>query len=403
MTNVTQWHPGFPAPYSGALSLDPHRNSAETTDLTLYVGARLWKGASVFLAPEIDQGFGLDDTAGAAGFLSGEAYKIGANAPYLRIPRAFIRQVINLGGDERNLEADLLQLPETQTESNLILTVGKFSVVDVFDTNSYAHDPRNDFLNWSIIDAGGFDYAADSWGFTYGGSAEWSEDWWTLRAGVFDLSTIPNGKQPDPEFAQYETDLEFEARHAWFGHPGKFKLLFFSNYGNMGSYADALALGEATRATPSVALVRHFQTRDGAAINFEQEVADDLGVFARVSANDGSKETFDFTDINRSASAGISVRGASWNRSDDTVGVAIVQNAISRVAQEYFAAGGLGVLVGDGNLNYGPERILETYYSLHVLKGVSFSLDYQRIDHPAYNRDRGPVSVYGVRLHAEIL
>ena len=190
-TDVTQWHPSFTAPYSGQNSLDSRSNHADTNDLTLYAGIRLWQEGGIYLNPEIDEGFGLNDTLGMAGFPSGEAYKVGKPYPYLRLPRAFFRQVIDLGGARQNIEPAANQLAGYMSANNITLTVGKFSVVDIFDTNAYAHDPRSDFLNWSVVDAGAFDYAADSWGYTYGMAAEWTQSWWTLRGGLFDLSKIP--------------------------------------------------------------------------------------------------------------------------------------------------------------------------------------------------------------------
>ena len=193
LTNVTQRHPRFSSPYSGENSLDASGRAEETTDITLYAGLRLWQGAELWINPEIDQGFGLSNTVGVAGFPSGEAYKVGANKPYLRLPRAFIRQVIAMGGDEQRVEAAANQLAGTKAADNLTITIGKFSVGDIFDINSYAHDPRADFLNWSLIDSGAFDYAADAWGFTYGAAAEWTQSNWTVRGGVFQLSKIPQG------------------------------------------------------------------------------------------------------------------------------------------------------------------------------------------------------------------
>ena len=400
-TNITQGHPHFAAAYSGKNSLSTNGRNEETTDLTLFAGVSLWRGAELWLNPEIDQGFGFDNTVGMAGFPNGGAYKVGANLPYLRIPRAFIRQAISLGDAEEIREAAANQLAGSQSVNNLTLTVGKFAVVDVFDTNRYAHDPRADFLNWAIIEGGAFDYAADSWGYTLGAAAEWTQDWWTLRGGVFRLSAVPNGKVVGFDFRQNSVILEAEQRHQWRGHPGKVKLLAFVNRGDMAGYADAVHLGLATSSTPDVALVRRFSSRPGLVLNVEQELTSAIGAFARLSSNRGGKETFEFADINQAVSAGLSIQGDAWGRHDDTLGIAAAVNRISGAAQAYFAAGGLGVQVGDGRMNYAPEQIQETYYSWRSSPHSTVTLDYQHVDHPAYNQDRGPVSIYGVRLHAE--
>lgn len=399
-TLVTQSHPALRSPYMSTNSLDPMARNNETVDLTLILGRRLWKGAEFWINPEIDQGFGLSNTLGVAGFPNGEAYKIGANAPYLRIPRAFIRQVIPLAGEVQNLEAMANQLGGQRAVNNVTITAGKFSVADIFDANTYAHDPRSDFLNWSILDSGAFDYAADSWGFTYGAAVEWNQDWWTLRGGLFQLSKVPNGKIVAPSYYQHSYIVEAEERHHLLGRPGKLKLLAYVNQGDMASYRDASALGQQTGTTPDVALVRRYASRPGIALNFEQEVAKDLGVFVRAGVNDGSKEAYEFTDINRSLAAGLSLHGTRWHRPDDVFGIAGVINAISPAAKEYFSLGGLGVLVGDGALTYGTERILETFYSMQINPTVAVALNYQHVTNPGYNRDRGPVSIYGLRVHA---
>jgi len=400
-TWVDQYHPTFNAPYSGTNSLTPHSNSAETLDATLYLGVKLWDGGEAYFNPEIDQGFGLSNTLGLAGFSSAEAYKVGNNNPYYRTPRAFIRQTFNLGGDLIELEDQANQLAKTITSNNVIITAGKFSVVDIFDTNTYAHDPKGDFLNWAGVDAGAFDYAADSWGYTYGGAIEWNQDWWTLRAGYFDLSIVPNSENIDIGFKQYELVTELEERHEIDGHKGKFKVLGFVNRGNMGSYSNAVALAQQTGTTPDTSLVRRMAWRPGIALNFEQEISPSVGLFARASQNNGAQETYEFTDINQSVTAGLSFKGDLWNRPMDSIGVQGIVNGISKEAQQYFAMGGLGVLVGDGALTYGLERISEVYYNLGVAKHLAFGFDYQHVVNPAYNAARGPVNIFGIRVHAD--
>ncbi|MGA3403933.1 MAG: carbohydrate porin, partial [Acetobacteraceae bacterium] len=222
-TNVWLLQPAFRSPYQGPQSLSPAANGRETLDATVYAGFRPWQGAEIWINPEIDQGFGLSNSYGVAGYLSGEAYKVGEASPYYRMPRGFFRQTIDLGGETRKVDPDLNQLGGSQTANRLVITIGKYSVVDIFDNNKYAHDPRNDFFNWSIIDAGTFDYAADAWGSTYGAAVEWYQDWWTIRVGLFDLSLTPNSIPLDNRFIQQaQLVTELEERHTLWDQPGKF-------------------------------------------------------------------------------------------------------------------------------------------------------------------------------------
>ncbi|MGD0430988.1 MAG: carbohydrate porin [Acetobacteraceae bacterium] len=402
---TTTWllQPAFRSPYQGPQSLNPSANGRETFDATLYLGYRPWQGAEIWINPEIDQGFGLSNSLGVAGYLSGEAYKIGENAPYYRMARGFFRQTIDLGGGTEKLDPDLNQLGGTQTANRVVLTIGKYSVVDIFDTNKYAHDPRNDFLNWSIIDMGTFDYAADAWGFTYGAAAEWYQDWWTVRVGLFDLSTTPNDKYLDDRFIQQAQFIaELEERHTLWDQSGKLKFLYWLTRGELGTYSDALALAAATGQTSSTGAVRRYRSKYGIGLNLEQQLTSDLGVFARAGWTEGGVEEDAFTDIDQTIAAGLSLSGTRWGRSDDTVALALVANQISHAAKEYLAAGGIGGIVGDGQLpEAGPEQILETYYSVAVFSFAHVTADYQVINNPAYNRQRGPVSVFSLRLHAQ--
>ncbi len=399
-TYVNQYDPPFRAPYSGTNSLTPNIGR-ETADATLYAGVRLWQGAEAWINPEIDQGFGLSGSVGAAGFPSGEAYKVGADNPYTRLPRAFIRQTIDLGGDVQKVDAGLNQFAGSQTSDRLVLTVGKIAVVDIFDTNKYAHDPRGDFLNWSIVDTGTFDYAADAWGYTVGGAAEWYTGPWALRAGVFDVSTAPNTTTLDPTFGQFQSVGEIERRYSIWDQPGKLAVTGFLTRARMGSFEDAIQLAAMTGNPINIAAVRQYTSRGGINMNLEQQLMPNVGLFARAGFANGDIEPYDFTDIDRTVAAGLSVSGKQWGRDDDTFGIAGVVNGITKVHQAFLNDGGLGILVGDGQLpNPGTERILETYYSFPVLY-ARMTLDYQLIVNPAYNRDRGPVSVLAFRIHAQ--
>jgi high affinity Mn2+ porin len=399
-TFVQQYAPPFHAPYHGANSLDSN-HGRETWDVTFYAGVRLWQGAELWVNPEIDQGFGLTGTLGVAGFPSAEAYKVGASVPYARVPRMFVRQTIDLGGETEKVQPGINQFAGSQTTNRLVITVGKFSVSDLFDTITYAHDPRNDFLNWSLIDAGTFDYAADAWGYTYGAAVEWYQGNWTLRGGLFDLSVVPNNTDLDPHFAQFQWVGEIEHRHTLWGQPGKVMVNGFLSRGRMGSFEDAIELAQITGGPADIAQVRRYTSRTGWSVAVEQQIVPNVGVFARAGAANGQIEPYEFTDIDQTTAAGLSLKGKLWGRPDDTFGLAGIVNEISAVHQAYLDAGGLGILVGDGMLpNPGREKILEAYYSLPILSW-RMTFDYQFIANPAYNRDRGPVSVIGTRLHAQ--
>lgn len=402
-TNVWQYHPAFTSPYRGGNSLDPSSRGDETISITLFAGLRLWQGAEFWINPEIDQGFGLSNTLGLAGFSSAEAYKIGDADPYARLHRAFIRQTLSLGGEEEIVSSGPNQLGTTRSHDRITLYAGKMGVGDVFDQNSYVLDSRSGFVNWSLIDSGAFDYAADSWGYSYGAAVEWQQSGWSLRGGLYDMSRVPNSRQLTRGFGQYSEIVEAEERHTLAGRDGKVKLLAFANHANMGSYDEATKIAGLTGQPADIAAVRSFHVKAGVALNTEQQIADDLGMFLRASVNDGHRETYEFTDINRSVALGLSLGGNRWGRPNDTIGLAGAVNGISNAAERFFNAGGLGVLVGDGRLpNPAPEELIETYYKFTVMDGSTITLDYQFFQNPAYNSDRGPVSVFGLRLHAEL-
>ncbi len=404
ITYLPQGYPKFPALYSGPQSLAPPAGQARATlSATGFFGLRLWEGGEAYVNPEIDGGYGLSATAGVAGFPSSEAYKVGRQAPYLRFQRYFIRQTLGLGGDAEQIGSGANQLAGSLDANRLTFTVGKYAVTDIFDDNRYAHDGRSGFMNWAIVDMGAFDYAADAWGYTYGATAELRRDWWTARAGLFQLSRVPNGEKIEPVlFRQFSQIVELEARHSlFFGQPGKVKLLGYGDLGHLGKYDEAVAIGYLTGTTPDVTRTRKKRFKAGGGINIEQPLTDDLGVFFRASKANGRYETDEFTEIERSVSAGAVLSGDKWGRPKDAVGVAAVINGISRNHASYLASGGVGIILGDGRLSYGREKILEAYYKFHLLEGAHLTADYQLVQNPGYNRDRGPASIFALRLHGE--
>jgi high affinity Mn2+ porin len=401
-TYVEQETMGFNAPYRGPNSLSPNMGR-ETLDTTLFAGARLWPGAEAWLNPEIDQGYGLDNTLGVAGFPSGEAYKVGDNQPYFRLPRLFVRQTLNLDDTAQSIGGGANQFACSCSADRLVITVGKFGVTDIFDTNQYAHDPRGDFLNWSLVDAGTFDYAADAWGYTVGAAIEWYQGAWTLRGGVFDLSDVPNSTRLDPGFHEFQMVAELERRYEIGAHTGRILLTAFDSRGRMGLLDEAVTVAQETDTPVAIAAVRSYRSRLGGSLNLEQPLTDELGLFARVGKAAGDVEPYEFTDIDRTESAGLSLKGSAWGRPDDTFAVATVINGISAARERYLNAGGLGILVGDGQLPHpGPEKIVETYYKATVFRQIQLTFDYQWVENPAYNRDRGPVPIVAVRTHVQL-
>ena len=401
LSYVEQETGSFNAPYVGANSLSP-RIGRESIDATLALGARLWSGAEIWLTPEIDQGFGLDNTLGVAGFPSGAAYKVGKDHPYLRLPRAFVRETVNLGQADEAIEAAPNQLAGARSPNRWVFTLGKFAVTDVFDSNQYAHDPRADFFNWTAIDTGTFDYAADAWGYTIGAAAERYEGDWTLRGGVFDLSNIPNSEHLEPGGHEFQIIVEAEKRHELLGQPGKVLITAFQSRARMGLLDAAVARAQAAGTSVDIVSVRQYRSRVGVGFSFEQQLAADLGLFARGGEAAGNVETYEFTDIDRTVAIGLSLKGTRWSRARDTVGAAAILNRISAARERFLDAGGLGVLIGDGQLPHpGPEQIFEAYYSLAVVAQSFLAVDYQRVTNPGYNRDRGPASIFALRVHAQ--
>lgn len=399
-TLVSQYALPFRAPYGGQNSLASN-SGRETFDLDLYLGYRPWQGGEIWLNPELDQGFGLSGTFGVAGFTSAEAYKVGAAYPYARVPRMFLRQTIDLGGEVQKVDAGINQFAGSQTADRLVVTVGKFSVVDIFDSNKYAHDPRGDFLNWTLVNTGAFDYAADAWAFTYGAAVEWYTGQWTFRAGIFDGPAFPNSTDLDPAFGQFQMVGEIERRYELWGQPGKVAVTGYLTRARLGNFQDAVNLAALTGAPADLSAVRTYTSKPGIAANMEQQILPGVGLFARAGYTPGDLEAYAFTDADTTLSGGASLSGKLWGRPDDTMGLAGILNTISSAHQAYFAAGGYSALIGDGMLPHpGAEKILEAYYSLPIYSW-QLSLDYQFITNPAYNRDRGPVSVVAARLHAQ--
>ena len=397
-TFIYQWHPGFHALYSGPQSLTSKSDGRETLSVDVTSGLRLWSGGAAFVDGLMWQGFGLSKTLGVAGFPNGEAYRIGTYPPEGTVARLFLRQTIELGGDTEPVEDDQLQLAGKQDVSRITVTAGKLSAKDIFDNNAYANDPRTQFLNWSLLANGAWDFPADSLGYTTGLAIELNQPHWALRYGLFQIPKHLNGMATDNSYLKaWSMATELEGQYTLGGRPGVVRGLAFLAQGHMGKYQDAL--DTPARPADTTPFRTGYHQKYGVGLNAEQEILEGIGLFTRVGWSDGHTDSWMFTDVDRTASVGVSVKGGFWQRPTDTVGLAGVLNGLSRVHQDYFAAGGLGILVGDGTLSYGWEELLEVYYDAQVWRNLHAGLDYQYVVNPAYNRDRGPVSIFGVRAH----
>jgi high affinity Mn2+ porin len=398
-TAVPQGHGGFDSPYRGPNSLLPYGELETSFTSTFYVGHKLWDGAELYFNPEVLAGKGLSSTLGLAGFPNGEIYRVSDPQPRVTVARLFIRQSWNLGGPEDPVNDSPNQLPGRSRSRRISFSVGKFSLVDMFDGNAYSHDARTQFLNWSIMDNGAWDFAADTQGYTEGFAVEGVVARWSLRYANVLMPKHANGMAMDLRIGRAHSDnLELEHRHILDGHKGALRLVAYVNHAHMGNYRTTL---ETPAYGMDITKSRTYSRKYGLGINAEQEIARGIGVFFRGGWNDGHTETFVYTEIDRTASGGLSANGAPWGRKHDTLGIAFVANGISKDHREYLQAGGEGFLIGDGKLNYGKEEIVEAYYSVALGKGVLVSPDFQFVTHPAYNRDRGPVPIYAVRFHWE--
>ncbi|WP_338798976.1 carbohydrate porin [Acidovorax sp. DW039] len=401
-TYIWQRKPAFAAAYSGENSLQAERAKSYSFTSTLDIGMRWGEGAELHFNPEVSQGVPFSTLHGLGGLSNGELAKSSSTNPTFYRARAFVRQTWGLGGGKESLESDFNQLARQIDAERIVLTAGNFSVLDVFDQNPYGSDPRTQFMNWSSLTHGSFDYAADARGYSWGASLEYTGNDWSLRLGRFLQPKESNGPKLDSRiFKHYGDMLELEKRYTLADRPGKARLLLWRNKARMGAFADAQALGQANGNAPDVAAVRREHDKAGVGLTLLQEVSDSAGVFVRINQSDDKTETYAFTEIGRQLAMGGTLKGKSWGRPDDEAGIAWADNRLRSGHKAYLAAGGKGAFLGDGALRYGPEQVLEIYYSAQLSKFLSLSPDFQYIRNPGYNRDRGPVKFYGLRLHAE--
>lgn len=403
-----QRHPAYSAAYSGPNSLISGHEKMYTYSSTAFIGWRVWQDGELYFDPEVAQGVPFStNLIGLGGYTNGEITRAAGTRPVIYRQRLYLKQTWNQGGGAQHIASGPNQLEASYDRDRFVLTMGNFATLDVFDGNRYAKDPRTQFMNWGAWTYAAYDYAADARGFGWGVAAEWYQQDWVWRLGRMSGPKEPNGLAVDLALTRHYGDqIEVEHAHEWLGEPGKVRLLGWRNRARLASFTDARNWltahpGNYTGPDALIAVRNSDKIKYGYGVNVEQALNKDIGVFLRAMRSDGRTETLAFTEVDGSVATGITVSGQLWQRSNDGLGVALMQNTLSAARRDFLAGGGTSFFIGDGKLNYRPEAILETYYSWGWRAGYTLSADYQRIVHPAYNADRGPIDVYGVRLHAE--
>ncbi len=404
----------FHSPYAGAQSF-LSRNETEATDTyTVYVGYRINDRLEAYVDPEISRGHGLSTGYGLGGFTNGDVVRTPTldQNPYLA--RYILRYVVPLGRETEAVAQGESQLAGPRPTHRLVFWGGKMGVSDIFDTNRYANTTRTQFMNWGLINAAAYDYAADTRGYSQGGAVEYITPGYAARFGVFQMPKIANFIQLSSDYKNNfgsQAEIELHPRFlATKAGPGVVRLLGYYNRAHMGDYRASVALAKATGSMPDITATETVGSKKyGYVVNFEQPLADNggTGLFGRVGYNDGKTEDFAYTECDRTGSLGAQVSGARLlHRPDDVFALAVEQNDLSAAHKDYLAAGGSGFLLGDGRLNYGSERLLETYYNYQLSQHgaattIFVTADYQHISNPGYNHDRGSVDVPSLRVHLE--
>ena len=400
LTYQLQGHGAFDAPYEGQNSFEDRKEVRGSYTTTLYLGRKLWKGGEAYADVEAFAGAGVSRVLGLAGPPNGETYRVDSTQLKAGLARLFLRQTWDLGGTSQPVEDDQNQIAGQQGSRRIVLTAGKFSGTDIFDGNSYSHDPRTQFNNWTLWANAAWDYPADTRGYTWGVALEWYHDDWALRVGSMMEPKEANELQLDHQVSRAHGEVvELEHDHEFGGRKGALRLLAFENHARMGVYREALAENPSA---PDVTATRApGRVKYGFGFNAEQALTDDVGAFLRAGWNDGRTESWAFTEVERTVSGGLSSSGRAWGRENDRLGLGFAVNGINRDHRDYLAAGGYGFMLGDGRLDYAAERLADAYYAVALGRRGSFSLEAQRFQNLAFNRDRGPVTIYGIRLHLQ--
>jgi high affinity Mn2+ porin len=400
-TSIGDYHGTFIAPYTGPLSLRDYVEHDVSLTTTLFFTARLEQNTFLIFNPEIAGGKGFSGVTGFGNQPNGEIPRVATATPKPYLARLYLQHDFGFGHETERQESDENQLAGDRPMNRYSVYAGRFTITDFFDGNNYSHDPRTQFMAWGVMYNGAWDYPADTRGYTWGIVQEVHTRNWAFRYGIVAEPKVANGSQFDRRlFRDHGQVWEAERRYSLRKREGAIRLLGYDNRTQAGSYGDALRLAAQTGTTPDVTLTSRVGTlKYGLGVRFDQALTSDIGVFSRLGWNDGQTETWAFTPIDRLASGGVSVKGTRWRRKFDVAGTSFTAGGLSGVHHQYLAAGGLDFSIGDGRLNYAPEYVWESYYSARIVPGLYAAFDLQYDSNPAYNHDRGPVTIYSIRLH----
>jgi high affinity Mn2+ porin len=426
LTYISSWKPSFYAPYTNANgsnnSLVPYAERSFTESFTLFFGLRLWRGAEAYFVPEVIGERPLSQLRGIGGAIQNfELQKTGSETPQLYRSRSYLRQTIGLGGTRVEKTSDPMQLATVVDRRRIVLTAGNFTILDIFDRNGVTWDPRQTFLNMAFMTHASWDFPSDARGYSWGGVAELYWDEWALRYGRITPPQNPNQLQVDFRIWEFYGDqVELEHDHTLLGRPGAVRILGYRNHVDSGNFNDAIAAfmtdplrynaancgtnfnyGSGNATAPDLCWVRKPNVKVGIGINLEQYITDDIGVFSRAMYSDGQTEVDAYNPADRSVSLGGVGKGSAWHRPFDVTGIGFGMSWISHAHAEYLAMGGVDGFIGDGHLHQAAEGVVDVFYSVNLLKAIWLSADYQYLWNPGFNADRGPVNIFGGRVHAE--
>jgi len=403
-TSIGQYHGAFPSPYSGPFSLAGHPEAEASLTSTIFFGFLIAPNTQFYFDPEMAGGRGFSGTNGIANFPNGEMPRVSTATPKPYIARLYITQDFAIGEEREAVESDANQLGGSRPAKRYSITLGRFTVTDFFQTNKFSNDPRTQFMGWGTMYNGAWDYPADTRGYTWGWMHELHFPRWALRYASAAMPRVANGEQFDRRLFRDRSDMvEGELDGHFHDHPGAVRLLSYFNHADMGNYAEAIRIAQETGTRPDVIATRRIGTlKYGFGVSADQEITKEVGIFGRLGWNDGKTESFAFTAMDRLATAGVSVKGNRWKRSQDVVATALTVGGLSAVHSQYLALGGYDFLIGDGGLRYGPETSWESYYSAHLFGGFFTTIGANHYNNPGYNRDRGPLWVGTLRLHLEL-